>query len=323
MISSLALYTCKLKIITGYGNMVNKIKAELEKHITIDSNATLKLLIDMIANANRVNDIGGDIVVFTMWESSVLPNSAKWLKNAKLIIVPSNYNKEIFHNNGLRLVSVVPLGVDTQIYYKKDIEKSVCTFGIAGSFFPRKNFPFIVNAFKKAFVGKEAFLKIKTSPLIDDPKFQYLKEHHPQIQIIARHLAESEMCEWYNSLDAFISCSHSEGFGLHQLEAMACGIPMISPKFGGVTEFFDETVGYCVDYKITDASNYIYNGKWCSAIEESLIDKMMIVYNNRNKAKELGLRARDRATFFTWNHTVSKLINKLNKYVSLNKSLCE
>lgn len=294
----------------GYGNMSYKIYKQLVKKIRVKLNPSvledLDLLIGGFFFKEKVRE--DQTIFYTMWESSILPSEFMIsINKAKLIIVPSYYNKQVFINNKItRPVVVVPLGVDTKVYHKINTKKkNICTFGVAAGLIQiRKNIPFVINAFKKAFENKNAILKVKV-PEISIP-------YHPQIEIIDKKITESDMCSWYNSLDTFVSCAHSEGFGLHQLEAMACGVPVISPKFGGVTEYFDKQVGYCVDYTMTPTNIDFFPGEWCSAVEESLIERMLQVYNNRTKAAELGLKAMGRASSFTWEKCANKLIKKIS-----------
>lgn len=57
---------------------------------------------------------------------------------------------------------------------------------------------------------------------------------------------DASMRGFYQSLDAFVFCSMSEGFGLPPLEAMACGVPVVSTDCGGVREFMDGQNGVLV-----------------------------------------------------------------------------
>jgi glycosyltransferase involved in cell wall biosynthesis len=57
---------------------------------------------------------------------------------------------------------------------------------------------------------------------------------------------DASMRSFYQSLDAFVFCSMSEGFGLPPLEAMACGVPVVSTDCGGVREFMDGQNGVLV-----------------------------------------------------------------------------
>ncbi|MDR5855203.1 glycosyltransferase [Caballeronia sp. LZ062] len=62
-------------------------------------------------------------------------------------------------------------------------------------------------------------------------KFQ---EHFADRQV--RHIPHSQMPAYYNSLDLLICCSEAEGTPNPVLEAMACGVPVISTNVGIVSE---------------------------------------------------------------------------------------
>lgn len=322
----LPLRRCTIPSVTGFGNMFRKIKDQLVRNnirIKLSDGNSLELCIETLFTADRIRS---NSIFYTMWETSILKKgSVPLINQAEMVIVPSMYNKIVFRENKIdKPIAVVPLGVDTDVYYQIDRPKQVFTFGIAGTYHNRKNIPFVINTFKKVFAGKPAVLKLKTNGGVKNISFASTFNYHPQIQTESRDFIYHEMCMWYNSLDAFVSCAHSEGFGLHQLEAMACGVPLISPKFGGVAEFFDESVGYCVDYKMISAKNSsepYYDGEWCDPTEESLADKMMAAYDNREETYNLGLKAKERASFFTWDQTAIKLIKKINNYCSARYSL--
>lgn len=58
-----------------------------------------------------------------------------------------------------------------------------------------------------------------------------------RIRRVSRPSSDTEMARFYNSLSTFIFTSRREGFGLPPLEAMACGVPVVSTKCGAVPEF--------------------------------------------------------------------------------------
>jgi glycosyltransferase involved in cell wall biosynthesis len=49
-----------------------------------------------------------------------------------------------------------------------------------------------------------------------------------------------------NNLDAFVLSSHTEGFSIACLEAMACGIPVIATRSGGPEEILEGGAGILV-----------------------------------------------------------------------------
>ncbi len=77
------------------------------------------------------------------------------------------------------------------------------------------------------------------------------------------------MADWYRSLTAYVNGSSGEGFGLHLIEAMACGRPVVTPCHSGLTAYFDASVGYPVEFKLVPVKNEIYTGHWAESDERS------------------------------------------------------
>jgi len=57
--------------------------------------------------------------------------------------------------------------------------------------------------------------------------------------------ADSHLGDYYHSLDAFCLASQSEGFGLATLEALLCGLPVVSTRTGFVPELLLDRV-HCI-----------------------------------------------------------------------------
>ena len=71
-------------------------------------------------------------------------------------------------------------------------------------------------------------------------------------------VAPAALADWYRSLTCYVNASYGEGFGLHLLEAMGCGVPLISTTFSAVGEVFDAGVGYEVSPSFTVELAYRY-----------------------------------------------------------------
>ena len=53
-------------------------------------------------------------------------------------------------------------------------------------------------------------------------------------------LNESQMGELYRACDCFVLPTRGEAFGLSLLEAMACGVPIITTRYSGHREIVSE-----------------------------------------------------------------------------------
>jgi glycosyltransferase involved in cell wall biosynthesis len=106
---------------------------------------------------------------------------------------------------------------------------------------------------------------------------------------------------------------------LHLIEAMACGRPVITPNYSGLTAFFEPSLGYPVDYDLKPVSNEIYTGRWAVPLEASTISAMRLVYADRDEAKERGERSAMRARQFHWKNAGRKLFAALVKHGFLKR----
>ncbi|MFT5620719.1 MAG: teichuronic acid biosynthesis glycosyltransferase TuaC, partial [Flavobacteriaceae bacterium] len=70
---------------------------------------------------------------------------------------------------------------------------------------------------------------------------------------------------WMNTADIFILPSNNESFGIVQVEALACGIPVVATRNGGSEEILNEEIGVLSEGK--DAESL------CKAIEKANLIK--------------------------------------------------
>jgi len=251
------------------------------------------------------------IVYNTMWETTRLhKQSILALNQAALVVVPSTFNLGTFNAQGVRRPMVkVPMGIDTSVFsYQAPVKKDVYVFGTAGRTTAggcRKGLQDVVDGFRKAFPKrvKDVRLLIKCHP--EDPD---LEIEDDRIQLVREFWTRKQLANWYKAIACFVSASKGEGWGLHQHEAMATGRSVIAVPFGGITEFFDEGVGYPVDFTLALSENHYENGGlWAVPRMDSLVDRMREVYNVRRSDKEL--KASERGMSLSWDNS-NRLLEK-------------
>lgn len=241
--------------------------------------------------------------IFTMWETDTLePRWVAWLNRARLVLVPSQWAVECFRACGVRVpLAVVPLGYDPLVFHPGPAPQgSLCTFGTAGALSAgglRKNVARVVRLFREAFPTEEDVrLRVKITP--NCPPFDIPND--PRIEVLRAALPHADLATWNRSLTCYVNASFAEGFGLHLLEAMACGRPLISTQATGVREFFDERVGHVIPHRMVPVQNEVYRGHWADPDDAALIAAMQSVYRDRDQAVSLGYAAAARARQFTW-----------------------
>lgn len=201
-----------------------------------------------VCPAHMFRPIEGKVnVLFSMWESDVLPTSTRAaLAPADWHIVPSRYCQRVWRAAGLE-AAYVPLGVD-EGYTVGDagrpiLDRSrVLRFLWIGSRLERKGWELIAPAWSMAFKPAdpaELYLKTVGSGELEN-------YFGGRIVIDKRDLDEQGLAELYRSADVFVFPSMGEGFGLPALEAMASGCLVLAPATTGLAEFVEPSTAVCL-----------------------------------------------------------------------------
>ncbi len=260
--------------------------------------------------------LDGRTAVYTMWETDrIQPEWVKLLNLARVVIVPSPWQVETFRESGITVpMEVAPLGFDPLVYHSVGPMPEVCTFGTAGALTSggvRKNAQAVIDLFRREFPTEpDVRLRVKITP--GSPGVETYDD--PRIDVIRAILPLGEMADWYRSLTAYVNGSSGEGFGLHLIEAMACGRPVVTACHSGLTAYFDASVGYPVRYSLVPVKNEIYTGHWAEPDERSMAEQFRRIYENHDEASRFGIAAANRAKLFTWKSGGQSLVRALRKY---------
>lgn len=190
------------------------------------------------------------------------------MKYAYKIISMSKFGKKQLQNNGL-YSTYIPHTVNVDLFKPMDKKERRKASGIPEDAFmfgmvaankdnpPRKSFQEVLDAFKMFLaVNPNSLLYIHTNPQFPGgfPIHEYAefigvkdKVLFPDAYQMNFNIGKKEMGMIYNNFDALLCPSVSEGFAVPIIEAMSCGVPVITTDFTAMPEhIIDGVTGYKV-----------------------------------------------------------------------------
>jgi len=141
-------------------------------------------------------------------------------------------------------------------------------------------------------------------------------------------LSTAELAEWYSCLDVFANATQAEGFGVPIIEACASGIPPIATDFTSMPEL---TRGHgwlvpcyageveCPECKhkfsYHGGARYMsaLNSLWAIPDDWKLAEAFADAYNNPDKVKRLGRKARGFSLQFDWGKVIPRWVALLEE----------
>jgi len=285
-------------------------------------------------------------MLFTMMETRRLhPGYVERCNCADEVVVPSRWCKEVFLESGVRKpLSVVPLGVDTDIYHP-DVEpisfsKNLKPFVFLSVFgwSLRKGYDVLLKSYLEEFTGDEPVSLLISSRYFGsthESKKKFIREdiarvssmvsnpNKPHVCLFGDILSDTMMPRLYAAADCYVLITRGEGFGLPPAEAGACRLPVICSRYSGQTDFLDDTNSYLVDvdgfqsvkddlskisYFYQDAEFPIFGPK---AVEQTR-HLMRHVYEHPEEAQKKADLLYDRVTKeYNWDNCINAMRDKL------------
>jgi len=307
----------------GYYTHNLNLRKAVEKVVEITEDADEAL---QIVSAESFRPVEGKHNwLFTMFEGEDLPDF--YLENinkADSVLVPSFWVKSVFIKNGVtRPIYVVPHGVDPVYEYR---ERKLPPKGgrfrylWVGAPNNRKGYEEITYAWEQLGFGEndsvELYLK-STGLKLDRDVVEV-----GNATIDNRMLEVEELVELYHSAHCFVLPTRGEGFGLTLAEAMRTGLPSICTLYSGVTEFFDPSVGFALDYISVNAEfsfpgipgkNKIWTRLGIPDMK-ALCDALLYVPTHWDEAVETAKAGSERiANKFTWERSAELLVAAMKK----------
>jgi len=220
-------------------------------------------------------------------------------RKSKRVITVSIFEKELIKNNlnlGNNLVSIYN-GVGE--HFTKITDKSVITNAknkynlpynfiiFIGNTDPKKNTPNVLKAYADYITQSETKYKLVIVDFEEKNLIQLLNEiEHPEIReyiITIGYVPNNELPAIINQCRLFLYPSLRESFGIPILEAMACGVPVITSNTSSMPEIAGDAA------EIVDPTNPV-----------EIKDAILRILKDENYSKSFVEKGIERAKKFSW-----------------------
>lgn len=218
--------------------------------------------------------------------------------NADALISVGEKLKQSMGSYTKNSITVIPNIVNTSNFNIKEITKDKFVFVSVSNLKKSKNVDLTIKAFAKNFKdNKNVILQIAGEGEEMAPLKELSRELGVEDQVIFHGRVErKDMPSLLQNSDCFVLPSQFETFGVAYIEALACGLPIITTKCGGPEDFYREDLGCMIEvgdeealrksmiyvmnnienYDKKELSNYVKN-KFSEGI---VVNQIIKVFNN-------------------------------------------
>jgi len=195
-----------------------------------------------------------------------------------------------------RKLAVINYGVDTELFMpseRRSFEGSLNLLFV-GSFGLRKGAYYILQALRQLRTLSKLTLKIVGHISVQQEFLSGLSD----VITVVPHISRLSIHKAYCGSDVLILPSLFEGSSLVTYEALASGLPVITTKSAG------SIVRNRIDGLIVNEANV-----------DTLVEAIVILYNDIDLRREMAANARQRALKFSWEHysvSVNEVLNDSN-----------
>jgi len=225
----------------------------------------------------------------------ILEREHKECEIADYILCPSQYVANSLTEYGIKKekIIIVPYGVNLDLFKKEKKQDDVFRVIFVGNIGVHKGLIYLFKALEKLQLSNfECLLIGKIEPCF----ITYFNQYRKYFEYIPK-IAHKQLRYYYSNASVLVFPSLDEGFSLVQLEAMACGLPVITTFNAGASAVVrDNQEGFLVPIRDSEA----------------IKEKIEFLYNNPHELKRLAENALKRAKEFSWDNYIEKLVNELN-----------
>lgn len=211
-------------------------------------------------------------------------NFPKRFRNFDALILMSKVQKPYFEKIGVpsEKIHVVLHGIDCN-YFKPSVQSKDVPFTILSVGNWQRNFSMLGEICRQ--LGKVSDIKVR---IISLKKFKHLYEGFTNV-IFQSGLTDEELLQAYQHASCFLMTAKDATANNALLEALACGLPIVTERVGGIPEYVNE--------KCALFSNDI----------NSFVENILKVSASPQLQKEMSLAARQRAEQLDWKESAAKM----------------
>lgn len=290
-------------------------------------------------NFPKYRRAGVKAIGYTTFETTKIPETWVPLCNSlDEIWVPCDWNVQVFKDSGVTVpVIKIPHATDLSQFenvepLKLGIPKEKFIFYSIFQWTERKHPYGLLKAYLSEFSASDnVCLILKTYRLNHNASDKTLIEREiqamksfanaknlPPVYLLHEAMSRQDILGLHALGDCFVLPSRGEGWSLAHMEAMGMGKPAVSTRFGGQLEFMNDDNSLLVNHTMTPVSNMpwqIYNIKqdWAEPDLSDLKAKMRYAFNNRDAAKEIGLKGKESIQKFSWEKVGAMMNSALEK----------
>jgi starch synthase len=229
-------------------------------------------------------------------------------------------------------IHVIYNGIDLEEYQRKESTTALEKYGVD----PRTPYVLFVGRITRQkgvthLVDALRYLPTETQVVLcagapDTPeiaaemrrKVDEARGHNPHVVWIEKMVSKPEVIELYSHARVFCCPSVYEPFGIINLEAMACGAPVVASATGGIKEVVvDGETGYLVPFNQDPASNFPTDP---DRFARDLAARISDLLADPEKCKLFGRAGRKRVEDkFSWSAIAGQTIDLYRKLISNRK----
>jgi glycosyltransferase involved in cell wall biosynthesis len=299
------------------------IKNVYEKQQSFDIHAPLLKIWHQFDLASHIGK--GSYYAYPFFELDTFNNiEKKHMSIPDTLFVSSKWAQSIIYKNGIKTpTSVVPLGVDTDVFKPKPKINNNYIFLTIGKWEIRKSHDILPQIFKQAFPNeKDVELWIlaseNTNSYSNSEEIAKWKKlyYYPNIKVIPGVNTHIDIADIISQSDCGLYISRAEGWNMELLETMAMNKPAIATNYSAHTEFCNSDNCYLIDIDSTeeayDGKAFQGQGNWAKIEKKQIdqtIDYMRHVYKNRISTNENGLKT---AQIYSWKNSADIISGCIN-----------